>query len=466
MTQQTVDVSEIIERQRLGGFLIGLVLVSWLITFFDGFDTNLISFASPYLASAYRLSRIELGQIFATGLMGTLLGGFLLGYIGDRIGRRPAVILATAAFGVLTMCFAFANGYWSFFGLRLLAGIPLGGMLPLAWSLNMEYAPRRYRTTIVTVVMMGFSLGTGFAGPIAVWLIPKLGWQAVFVLGGAVSLACAGVLFVLLPESIRFLAGKQRAPRRIASILRKIAPREQFASGANFIVGDEPTIRRDFKPSMLFQGELLKITPLLWLAYIASSFAVYFLVNWTPLVFEALQFTRAEAATAASLTSIMGAFGGLALMRFTDRRGANAITVMPAMTIVLLLAASFAGIPHKGFQVLNAFIGFFLIGGHFGVLSVCGVFYPSAFRGNGTGWASGMSKIGSVAGPLVGGYVLSTRLPVRYVFAVLAICPAIFASCIFAVGRIHSRMLGREALAELGQVEPAPGVRFSPQAQR
>ncbi|HXP88476.1 MAG TPA: MFS transporter [Bryobacteraceae bacterium] len=455
MPQQTVDVSEIIERQKLSGFLIGLVLVSWLITFFDGFDTNLISFASPYLATAYHLSRIELGHIFAMGLMGTLIGGFVFGYIGDRIGRRPAVILATAAFGVLTMCFAFANGYWPFFLLRLIAGIPLGGMLPLAWSLNMEYVPKRYRTTIVTIIMMGFSLGTGFAGPIAVWLIPKLGWQAVFVLGGAVALACAGILFFLLPESIRFLASKQRSPQRIASVLAKIAPGEQFSAGAQYIAGDEPTIRKDFKPSMLFQGELLKITPLIWLAYIASSFAVYFLVNWTPLVFEALQFTRSEAATAASLTSIMGAFGGLTLMRFTDRHGANAITIMPVITMALLFTATFAGLPHKSFQVLNACIGFFLIGGHFGVLSVCGVFYPSAFRGNGTGWASSMSKIGSVAGPLVGGYVLSTHLPVRYVFAVLAICPAIFATCIFAVGRIHSRMLGREALVELEEARLA-----------
>jgi MFS transporter, AAHS family, 4-hydroxybenzoate transporter len=136
------------------------------------------------------------------------------------------------------------------------------------------------------------------------------------------------------------------------------------------------------------------------------------------------------------------------------------------ITLTLLLVASFAGIPHRGFQVLNAFIGFFLIGGHFGVLSVCGVFYPSAFRGNGTGWASSMSKIGSVAGPLVGGYVLSTHLPVRYVFAVLAICPAIFASCIFAVGRIHSRILGREALAELGPASLALGNQPLPQVQR
>jgi AAHS family 4-hydroxybenzoate transporter-like MFS transporter len=455
--QTTIDVSEIIERQKFSGFLLGLVVVSWIITFFDGFDTNLISFAAPYFASGYHLSRVQLGNIFAMGLLGTLIGGFILGYLGDRIGRRPAVILATAGFGALTLCFTFATGYWSLFGLRLINGIPLGGMLPLAWALNMEYVPKRYRSTVVTVIMMGFSVGTGFGGPIAVWLIPKLGWQAVFVLGGIAALVCAVILFLVLPESIRFLASKGREPARIAAILKRIAPGESFSPQANYVVADEPTVKKDFKPSLLFLGELKKITPLIWLAYIASSFAVYFLVNWTPLVFEALKFSRSEAATAASLISLMGAIGGLFLMRFTDHRGAMAVTVMPVMTLILLLAASFINFPHRAFLVLIAVIGFFLVGGQFGVISICGIFYPSAYRANGAGWASSVAKIGSVMGPLVGGWVLSTSLPVRNIFAVLAICPAIFAICIYAVGRMHSRMLGREALVELEQ-QPAGAV--------
>src|SRR5713101_1893774 len=102
----TVDVSAIIERQKLSGFLIRLAAASWIITCFDG---NLISFASPYFRSEYHLTTIQTGNIFSMGLFGTMLGGFFLGYLGDRIGRRPTVIFATAAFGILTMCFAFAD---------------------------------------------------------------------------------------------------------------------------------------------------------------------------------------------------------------------------------------------------------------------------------------------------------------------------------------------------------------------
>jgi MFS transporter, AAHS family, 4-hydroxybenzoate transporter len=443
----TIDVSGIIEQQKLGRFLISLVLISWIITFFDGLDTNLISFAAPYFGAQYHLTKLQLGNIFSMGLFGTMVGGFGLGYLGDRIGRRPVVIVATALFGILTMCFALANNYASLFSLRFIDGLPLGGMLPLAWALNIEYAPKRYRATIVTVIMMGYSLGTALGGPIAIGLIPKFGWKSVFIFGGAVSLLCAGVLFVILPESIRFLASKGQASDRIANTLRRIAPAELIPAGASFIVSDESQLNKDFKPSLLLRGELRWITPLIWLGYIASSLAVFFIVNWTPVVFEALKYSRKEAATAASLYSAMGAVGGLLLMRFTDKRGAIAITIMPVMTALLLLTATFVGMGHIEFLVLSAATGGFLIGGHFGMHSICGIFYPSAYRANGAGWATSIAKIGSVAGPILGGIVLSTSLPVRDIFAVLAVCPAVMAICVYIVGRMHRRILGREALA-------------------
>lgn len=428
-------------------FLVGLAVVSWLITFFDGLDANLVTFAAPYFRSEYGLTTVQTGNIFGMHQLGTLIGGFLLGYLGDRVGRRPTIILATAAFGALTMCFYFTSSYETLFWLRLIDGIPLGGMLPLAWALNIEYAPRRYRATIVTVIMVGYSLGTALGGPFANWLIPRMGWKSVFISGGAAALVSALILVAMLPESIRFLTTKARRPDRIVAMLRRVVPEQTFSPDANFVVGDETGHSKDFKPSLLFQGELRIITPLLWIAYIASSFAVFFIVNWTPLVFEALHYARAQAATAATVNSIMGAIGGILLMRFTDAKGAIAITTMPVVTCILLLIAGFTPMSQVAFLGLNALIGGFLIGGHFGMHSISGIFYPTAYRGNGASWATSIAKIGSIAGPVVGGWVLATSIPVKHIFALLAILPAIFAVCIYAVGRRHSRMLGREALA-------------------
>ena len=169
MSERTViDVSQVVEQQKLGGFLVGLVVISWIITFFDGFDSQAIAFAAPYLSNQYHLDRIMMGNIFSMGLVGALIGGFGFGYLGDRIGRRPAIILATAAFGLLTLAFVFADSYASLLALRLIDGIALGGMLPLSWALNIEYVPKRYRSTVVTVIMIGYSVGIAVGGPAAI----------------------------------------------------------------------------------------------------------------------------------------------------------------------------------------------------------------------------------------------------------------------------------------------------------
>jgi AAHS family 4-hydroxybenzoate transporter-like MFS transporter len=385
-----------------------------------------------------------MGNVFSIGLVGTMIGGFLFGWIGDRFGRRPAVILATLLFGALTVGFALASSYTGFLVMRLAVGIGTGGMLPLSWALNIEYAPKRWRSSIVTLVMLGYSAGISLGGPIALWLIPRYGWQAVFIFGGTLSLLAGLALIATLPESIRFLVSQQRDPAVIASMLRRLAPERVIPHGARFVLNDEDNASKDFAPALLFRGELRWITPMLWVAYIFSSMTAFFLATWTPLVFEALAFSRAEAAAAGSITAIGGALGGLALMRFTDTRGAIAVAAMPALAIPLLLIGGFVDVGHAGFLVLVGAIAFALIGGHFGLHSIAGIFYPSAWRGNGAGWATSVAKVGSIAGPLLGGLILATNLPVRNVFAVMAICPAMVLLCMLVIGRIHSRMLRQE----------------------
>ncbi|MGA3399964.1 MAG: MFS transporter [Acetobacteraceae bacterium] len=455
----TIDVSAVIERQKLNGFLVRLVVVSWIITFFDGFDQNVISFAAPTIAPMYHLTRPMMGNVFAIGLVGTMLGGFLFGWIGDRFGRRPAVIIATLLFAVMTLDFALVGSYGGFLAMRLAVGIGTGGMLPLSWALNIEYAPKRWRSSIVTVVMLGYSAGISLGGPIAVWLIPRFGWQSVFVFGGLLSLLAAIALIAQLPESIRFMVATQKDGKAIAGILRRIVPDRVVPHNARFVMSDEDRLAKHFSPLLLFGGALRWITPMLWVAYIFSSMTAFFLATWTPLVFEALAFSRPEAAAAGSITAVAGALGGLALMRFTDTFGAIAVAAMPALAIPLLLLGGFADVGHAGFMVLIGLIAFALIGGHFGLHSIAGIFYPSAWRGNGAGWATSVAKVGSIAGPFLGGLILSTSLPVRQIFALMAVCPAMVLLCVLVIGGLHSRMLRegrREPNTDLRPVAAMP----------
>jgi AAHS family 4-hydroxybenzoate transporter-like MFS transporter len=378
--------------------------------------------------------------VFTSGLVGTLFGSFLFGFLGDRLGRRPTIILSTTLFGALTLALATANSYWEFVVLRFLAGLALGGTLPLLWALSVEYVATRYRATVVTLIMLGYGIGVSTAGPISVKLSPIFGWQSVFVFGGVASLIAAFLLYRALPESLRFLATRANDTERMARIVKQLAPDRTDLDGATFVMsGFETTKRPWWDVRALFAGPLRTITPLLWVGYAASSMTSFFFTTWGPLVFEALGFDRATAAYAISLNSIAGALGGVALMRFTDRIGAISVAVMPALAVPFLLYIGFVQVPHAAFISIMAMLMIFLGGSHYGIISISGTFYPTSHRALGTGWLSAAGKIGSISAPIMGAAVLSSHIPVQRTFAILAIAPAIFAIAIFAIGVLERR---------------------------
>ena len=457
--QNVIDVSTVIEKQKLSRFLVRLVLVSWIVTFFDGFDTNVIAFAAPYLAPRFHLNKMMMGNVFGATLFGAIFGAFLFGYLGDKLGRRRAIILATACFGVLTLGLALASGYHYLLVLRFLGGIALGGFLPLIWALNIEYSPKRYRSTLVTINMVGYSFGQIVGGPLAVWLIPKFGWTALFIFGGGLTLIATLVLLALLPESIRFLVSTGRRPDLIERTVRQIEPQRLIAVGTQFVLSDEGAQGKKFRPSFLFAGELRWITPLLWLSYFCGSLVTFGMFMWMPMLLESLRFTHSDAALATSVTAFTAMLSGLVVMRFTDKHGAIALIGMPALATPLLVIFGFINASHAVLLTLLSLVTFFVLGGQNGMHSIAGIFYPSSFRSNGTGWASAIAKIGATSGPILGGFLLSSRMPPQKLYAVLAFCPAIMVVCLYVIGHIHSRILGREALeGSAVTVEPQHAV--------
>jgi len=436
---RTIDVSALLEQRSLGAFNYRVVALSWLITAFDGFDMMLIGFTGPYMRDELGFSASTLGRLISIGVFGMLLGGFLFSYIGDRIGRRATIIIAGVSFGLLTTATAFAATYPALLMVRFLDGLALGGLLPLAWALNVEFVPRRMRSTIVTIIMMGYSVGSAGAGPITNWIAPHHGWQGVYLAGGLVTLCAALILCFQLPESIRFLVVKGRRPDRVAHLLKRIDPRLDVSATDAFVLADEAPSASHFTVGQLFAGNLRLITPLLWAGYFASSLAIYFASSWGPSVLEALHFPRQTSALATSASSLLGACAGLALMRFTDRRGPRSVAVYPAFAVPLLLVLGLGFIPVGAFLPCAILATVLISGEHFGVHSIASVFYPSAIRASGGGWATSVGKFGAVLGPLIGGAVLSSHLPIIRVYALLAICPAVLFVCALAIAAVVRR---------------------------
>ncbi|WP_051844091.1 MFS transporter [Streptomyces sp. NRRL S-813] len=460
-TPPVVELAPIVERQRASRFWLLMYAVCCLITFLDGFDFQILSFAATYIRKDFGLTETQLGTLGTVGLFGTMIGALIMGYLADRIGRRPTIAVSVAGFGIFMLGFAYADTYGHLIALRFVSGLFLGGVLPLTWALAAEYAPKRFRVTAVSIIMVGYTLGGAAGGPVSNWLVPEHGWRSVFVLGGACSLLTVFAVLALLPESVKFLALKARpgSDERIARILRRFQPDLSVEPGTRFTTGDPQRAHPGgrFTPAQLFRGHLAGITSLLWLVYLLSSALIYFMVFWTPMINERMGFSVSAAATIAAAASVAGAVGQLFISRFVDRKGAGTILWMPLAAVVCMLVL---GAGTLGPAVYVAFVigaKMFVNGGHGGITSIAGTFYPTAIRANGAAWASSVAKIGAMVGPWLGGVILDAGLGARGAFTVFAVCPAVMVLVLFALGRVQRR-LPAEAEGALSAEAPVTGT--------
>jgi MFS transporter, AAHS family, 4-hydroxybenzoate transporter len=433
---RTVDVASLIERRPLGRFNYRVIVLSWLITAFDGLDQLMIGFTAPYMRDELHLTNTMIGYLVSAGLVGMTIGGFLFTYVADRIGRRPMIIAAAFAFGILTAATAAASSYEALLFMRFINGIPIGGLIPLAWALNIEFVPRRIRSTVVTIIMVGYSVGGSIVGPLTNLLAPRYGWQGVYLIAGIATLFCAAALWIGLPESIRFLVIKGKRPDRVVRTLKQLDAACDATPADRFVLSDEVRTEPKFHIGQYFRGNLRFITPMLWLGYLMSSLAIFVMSSWSPIIIESLQFPRRTAALVASISSALSACAALALMRFTDRLGPGPIAVCSLSAVPVLLLVGLGYVPHDTFLYVSVFGAILMSSMHFGIHSIAGIYYPSAIRASGGGLASSVAKLGAILGPIIGGILLSSGMPVVRIYALLAMCPAVVSICVLGIAAV------------------------------
>src|ERR1700744_6350192 len=110
--------------------------MSFLIMLCDGYDLQAIAFASPTIVTDWGIEKASLGFVFSAGAAGIMLGGFLFGYVADRIGRRPAFLLGTLLFSTVTLATVLAVNVTHLAILRFIAGLGIGGLTPICFALN------------------------------------------------------------------------------------------------------------------------------------------------------------------------------------------------------------------------------------------------------------------------------------------------------------------------------------------
>ena len=428
-----------LEYQRIGGLQLRVAALCTLVQICDGYDVNSIGVSVPSLTHAWNLPGPAFTVAFLWSSIGIMVGALSAGPIGDRVGRKPLLLASLTIFGLASLLSAFAGSLLLLSILRFFTGLGIGGGFPGAATLTGDYAPQRLRATMIMATFTGAPIGGFVCGQLAGVLLPTLGWPSIFVVGGVVPLLMVLALALWLPESPRFLARKDNLSAREAALLRRldITPGQVAAEGLDIAQGNPI--------AMLFGKGYALQTVLLWVIFFCSLMNLFLFVYWMPEVLHLTGMTPPEAARATSFRELGAICAVLYLGLLIDRYGPErALTANYAAGIVFIAAIALAAMPYLLLVIVIFLSGMTIIGSQTGANATCGKLYPARMRTSGLGWALGIGRLGGIAAPALGGWLLSLGLPPRQIFLSACLFAAIAA---VATGLLALRGVRAEPLA-------------------
>ena len=384
----------------------------WSAVALEGFDLVVLGVVLPVLLRdpGWDLDPAGASVVVTVGLLGVMVGALSVGPIADVIGRRATMIATVAGFSVLTLACAFAPNPEVLGVLRFLAGIGLGGVLPVALALVAEYAPAGRGSSATTILMTGYHVGAVATALLGILLIPSLGWQSMFVAGAIPAVVLLPLIVMRLPESAEFLARR----------------------GAK-----DSSWRRERRNPLgsLFRDGLARPTIAFWIASFMGLLLVYGLNTWLPEIMRSAGY-ELGAALALLLVLNVGAILGLLLAgTVANRTGVRPATIAWFAAATLFLALLSIRLPGIGVYVSVLLAGIFVFSAQVLVYAYVSQLYPAEARGTALGTASGVGRLGAIAGPILGGALLQAGVAYPWGFYAFAVVAALGAVGVALVGR-------------------------------
>ncbi len=430
-----------LENQSIGALQIRVALLCTLAQLFDGFDITSISMAVPALIRVWHQPGAAFANTFVMSSVGIMIGALGSGPLGDRIGRKPVMIGALLILGITSLACTQAGSISELVIYRLFTGIGIGAVMPVTVALSSDYIPVRLRAVTIMIVFTGSPLG-GFLGKqIVAQLLPIYGWPAIFWIGGLLPLALIPVMLLWLPESPRFLLAKGRLTDSAKRLLARLdidysAPSHELdVAQGNPVAG-------------LFRDGLGATTILIWLLYFANLMSLYLVSYWMPTVLSLSGLSPADAVAASSFADAGPLISIFLVVPLATRFGPpNVLTVMLFTGILSVAAIGLLNLPYTVLLLVLFLIGACTVGSMTGINGFTGALYPARVRNTGMGWALGVGRLGGIAGPWVGGYLLGQGWPPRQIFLVTCVTAGMATVTMIALG-VRGRRQARAVLRE------------------
>lgn len=403
----TIRVQSVIDDTPMNIKRWGVVVLCFTIALLDGFDTQSIAFIGSSIAEEFAMSTAEMTAVITASTVGMALGAISLGSIGDRIGRKRAILLALTIFGSFSLLGTFAQAPWQIILLRFLIGLGMGGATPSLLALAAEYSPAASRKLSMTLVLLGLPGGAMLGGIVAAAWLPVLGWRGIFLLGGLLPLVLLAAVFVM-PESPSYLATRDDAASqdRARTLLRRMTG---ASIPADAVLHAEKNDEASGSIKALFADTYRTSTITICAIYLANWVAWFLLLQWTPTALHQLGLTKEQAATGTIVVNgafIVFSFLVTALLSRVAIR--TLLLGMFGLGIAVALGLAVSGTNWTLTFVLIALAGLGIGGQQLVLNYLIAETYPTQLRGTATGFSIGVGRTGSIIGSALGGWLLGS----------------------------------------------------------
>lgn len=431
-----LNIQAFLDSRPFGPFQWKILLLCLSILILDGFDIVSMGFIAPALVADWKVPREALGPVLSMGLFGLAIGALAGGPLSDRFGRRKVIIGAVFFFGVMSLASAWSPSIAVLAVMRFLTGLGLGASQPNAATLAAEYAPKKYRSLMVTVVYCGFTLGAAGGGFLANYLITSHGWASILVVGGVVPIAFALILYFILPESAKFLAVKHGGRNGLERIVNLIAPNTANAS-TEFVTPEREHAGKGAIKLIVSKPHTV-VTITLWIGLFMNLMTVYFLNSWLPIMVKDDGFTLADAALVGAMLQVGGTLGNIFIGWEMDRFNPHKVMIGTLLGAGLFTVALGNLNPSLyGLMTLVFMLGFCINSSNTGWTALAAGYYPTEMRATGTSWVTGIGRFGAIFGASVGAVLLSFKWDFGQLFLALTVPIGIAIAAAYIKGR-HS----------------------------
>jgi MFS transporter, putative metabolite:H+ symporter len=378
--------------------------------FSDAFDALTVAYVLPALIPLWQLRPTEIGALISIGYAGQVIGGLLSGWLADKYGRVPVMVGNIVLFSLMSFACILAQNYATLFTLRFVQGIGLGGEVPIANTYVSEFAKSKGRGRFVLMQQLMFPIGLTTVGLVGVFVVPLLGWQWLFVLGGLPVLLALPMIRVL-PESPRWLAsrGRDEEADRVLTQIEALVSANGAVPLPPIPTGVPPAVAAVGRFRDLFAGIYRQRTLSLWVLWFCAYGITYAMTGWMPSIMRTVYHQPVSQANLYGFVlNIVGLCVLLTAVFTIDRIGRKAAFAGGfLLAAVPLLIATFApSLSALGLAVLAtlAFGAMGMIPGSLGMYTAEN--YPNHLRAIGNGATSVSQRLSSVISPYLVGMIL------------------------------------------------------------